>query len=254
VRAARRRLAAVAAGAVALVAGPTGPAPAQTPDCIYARCPVASTGDARDVTATAATLTGTVDPAGLPVAASFTFAGAGAGGATAPPAVIGAGATATLVQRRLTGLTPATTYRFRLVVDAEGLRVTGVERTFTTAAAVRPSAKRRPAAFTIAVRPRRDARRPFRFTVAGRLTRPKALRADRAACAGRVRVRLVQGRTVRGRRTASLRADCAFRAIVAARRVGGRRGRLTVSARFLGNARLRARSAEARTVRFGPPS
>ena len=175
-------------------------------------------------------------------------------GATAPPTAVGAAAGPTLVQRRLTGLSPGTTFaRFRLVVDdAQGLRVTSIERTFTTAAATRPSDKLRPAAFTAAARPRRDARRPLRFTVTGSLTQPRALRRDPRACAGRVRLRLVQGRTVRGhRRVAAPRLPLPA-ATVTARHVGGRRGRLTLTARFLGNAKLRARRATPRTVRFGP--
>jgi len=48
----RRAVSALAVAAALAAAGP-GAAPAQTPDCTYARCPVASTGDARDVTVTA---------------------------------------------------------------------------------------------------------------------------------------------------------------------------------------------------------
>jgi hypothetical protein len=236
----------------AAVLGPAA-APAQTPDCTYAPCPTAVTGDARAVSATAATLTGIAAPAGREVAAAFLYGRTAGSGTSTPATPVGASAGATALSRRVTGLAPATTYHFRLVVvDDRGLTVTGADRTFTTAAAARPSDKLRPRALSAAVRPRRDPRRPFRFTVAGALTRPKALRRDRVACAGRVRVRLVQGRTVRGRRTTSLGAGCRFRTTVTARRLSGRRGRLVVTTRFLGNGRLQPRSAPARTVRFGP--
>ena len=90
--------------------------------------PAVDTGAAADVTATGATLTGTVRPNGAPPAVTFEY------GTTAelrqgrrPRA-----ATSGAVSAALTGLTPLTEYHYRLVATRDGRRSEGADQTFVT--------------------------------------------------------------------------------------------------------------------------
>ncbi len=107
------------------------------------------------------------------------------------------------------------------------------------------------AGFTARVAPRRDRRAPYRFTVSGRVLRPAGIGA--AACKrGRVSVQTKVGaRTVSTRRV-TLRSDCSYRVSVTfhdRRRLG--RGRLTLSVRFLGNARFKPAATRRLSARAG---
>ncbi len=89
--------------------------------------------------------------------------------------------------------------------------------------------RERVASFSARVVPKRDARRPYRFSVSGRVGLPEGVRtAD--GCAGAVRVRI--GRAKAGR--ARVRPDCTWRLRVLRRRAG----RAKAAARFAGNAVL----------------
>jgi hypothetical protein len=96
--------------------------------------PVPTTGAAEGIAATAATLTGTVDPKGLDTGYTFEWGTTTAyGNATALGAVPGA-AGLMVVGAPLTGLLPSTTYHFRLAASSTGGTIFGADGTFTTLA------------------------------------------------------------------------------------------------------------------------
>ncbi len=91
------------------------------------------TGAAAQVTKTAATLGGTIDPAKAAVTWRFEYGPTAAYGQSTPAQSIVAGKSgAQPVGAALAGLTPGTTYHYRLVAAA-GAVTTGADRTFTTA-------------------------------------------------------------------------------------------------------------------------
>jgi len=94
-----------------------------------AQDPVVTTGPAQTVTATAATLTGTVDPNGTARSYRFEYGTTTAYGQQTPEATTGDGDDPVAVQAAVEGLQPATTYHFRLVAGG----VEGVDGTFKTA-------------------------------------------------------------------------------------------------------------------------
>jgi hypothetical protein len=104
-----------------------------------------------------------------------------------------------------------------------------------------------PARVTTTVLPARDRARPFRFRVTGTVRRPQGVTAAQGCAAGTVTVTVKRGvRTIASRR-AKLQRTCTYAATVAV----SQRGRLTVKARFGGNAVLQARSSASRSVRAG---
>jgi hypothetical protein len=93
--------------------------------------PLASTGGAVDVSQTAATLTGTVNPAGSPTVYRFEFGTTTAYGTVLPGQ---SGTEAQGVERTITGLQPAAEYHFRLCAQNEGGLQCGQDQSFTTPA------------------------------------------------------------------------------------------------------------------------
>jgi hypothetical protein len=91
--------------------------------------PTAAAGDATDVTQTSATLNGT---SGGDPAAKYHFE---LDGAASPEGDVPAGAGIKKVSTAVSGLTPDTTYRYKLVVTSSAGTTTSVERSFKTAAA-----------------------------------------------------------------------------------------------------------------------
>lgn len=96
------------------------------------------TGAANSVTATTATLTAAVNPAGTRAKVFFEFGPTPAYGSTTPGTVVGPQASTVSVGEALTGLTPATTINYRVVVQTDLARQVGLNQTFTTAAAPPP--------------------------------------------------------------------------------------------------------------------
>lgn len=95
--------------------------------------PSATTGPATGVGAAEATLTGSVSPHGLQTSFFFAYGTTTAYGQETPKASAGGGAGAASVSASLTGLSPATTYHFKLVAENESGTVPGADETFTTA-------------------------------------------------------------------------------------------------------------------------
>lgn len=109
---------------------------------------------------------------------------------------------------------------------------------------LRAAARTAPRGLSLRASPSRDRRRPYRFTLRGRLGLPASV-TRAAGCRGRV-----EGRVGNHRRAVSLRSDCTYAVRVTLPR-RARRGRLWVRATFMGNATLSPRTAARRRVRAG---
>src|SRR5262249_57177587 len=79
--------------------------------------PTATTGAATNVTATSATLTGTVNPNGLATTAYFQWGRTTAYGQTTASQSIGSGTGTVSESATLTGLTPSRAYHYRVVAS-----------------------------------------------------------------------------------------------------------------------------------------
>ena len=123
----------------------------------------------------------------------------------------------------------------RLVSAARStvIRVRSDARAREVRVRVRPGAgtfpRERARAFSATLAPRRDHKRPYRFTVSGRVTPPEGLRSS-DACAGTVRIRVGRGQLRRAR----IGANCRWKARFSIRA----RVRVRVAVRFAGNAVL----------------
>jgi phosphodiesterase/alkaline phosphatase D-like protein len=97
-----------------------------------ASAPLATTGSATSVTATAATLSGTVDPRGATTTFAFEYGPTTSFGSLS--AVDNAGSTSGVqsVSLPIGGLAPNTVYRYRIVATNANGTVTGTVQTFTT--------------------------------------------------------------------------------------------------------------------------
>lgn len=101
--------------------------------------PTATTGSASSVSATGATLNGTVNDNGATTTVSFNYgltASYGTTVAATTGGTVNAGAGSTAVARALTGLTCNTTYHFRVSAVSSGGTTNGSDNTFTTGACV----------------------------------------------------------------------------------------------------------------------
>jgi hypothetical protein len=120
-----RRRTAVAAGTVAAFIPSAGTAAAQVPGV--------TTGGAARITAQGATLTGQVNPRGLPTTYFFEYGATTAYGARTTSAGAGRGTTAVAAAAPVAGLAPATRYHVRLVAQNGSGVARGGDRTFRTA-------------------------------------------------------------------------------------------------------------------------
>ena len=109
-----------------------------------------------------------------------------------------------------------------------------------------------PAAFSAKAARARDRRRPFRFKVAGRLTPPAGVTRAQA-CTGQVNVQFKRGSKTISARRRTVSGNCSWKSSVsfASRSRVGRRGRLRVMVRFLGNDLLTPMQAKTFRVRAG---
>jgi phosphodiesterase/alkaline phosphatase D-like protein len=113
--------------------GPAGvPAPPQVDE------PIATTGAASAVTATGATLAGSVDPEGALTTYRFEYGTTTAYGSVSPDAEAGSGRDPVAVSADLAGLTPNTTYHYRVTATNAAGTTRGEDRTFTTPKAAKP--------------------------------------------------------------------------------------------------------------------
>jgi hypothetical protein len=100
----------------------------------WAPPPTATTGVATDVTATDATLNGTINPQGHFTYYHFEWGTSGAYDHRTPAIDASAGADSAnhAVSAHITGLAPGTTYHFRIVALGQAGRTAGLDRRFTT--------------------------------------------------------------------------------------------------------------------------
>ena len=108
-----------------------------------------------------------------------------------------------------------------------------------------------PSRVTATVTPSRDRSRPYRFRTRGSVSRPAGVSAA-AGCSGTVTVTIKRGTRTISTRRATLTRTCTYTstATFSSRgRLGN--GRLRITARFGGNAVLKARSSAGRNVRAG---
>jgi len=101
--------------------------------------PAATTGPATAVTDRAATLSGSVNARGVPTNYHFEYGPTTAYGSNTPIADADSGRSAVAAAVTLGGLSPATTYHYRLVATNAGGVTTGIDQTFTTASPPAPT-------------------------------------------------------------------------------------------------------------------
>jgi hypothetical protein len=106
----------------------------------FVAAPTASTGPAGGVTDVAATLAGSVNSKGSPTSYHFEYGTTTAYGATTPATDAGSGVNAVAASASVGGLSPATTYHYRVVASNTGGVAQGGDQTFTTAPAGTSSA------------------------------------------------------------------------------------------------------------------
>jgi len=107
---------------------------------LAANAPSATTGDASALTDTQATVAGTVNPQGQSSSYAFQYGTTTAYGQQTALTAAGSGTADVAVRADLAGLTPGTTYHFR-VIATNGVDTTvGADRTFTTTGTAPPPA------------------------------------------------------------------------------------------------------------------
>src|SRR5205814_972816 len=97
--------------------------------------PAAVTGSATNLSATSATLDGSVNPNGRSTTWHFEFGTSTSYGTATATKGAGSGTSSTNVSAALAGLTPGTTYHYRLVATNASGTTAGADRTFTTVGA-----------------------------------------------------------------------------------------------------------------------
>jgi hypothetical protein len=98
--------------------------------------PQATTGTAKDVGRTDATLVATITPRGAATSVRFDLGTSASYGLQSSSKDVGNGTDPVTVEIPVQGLTPNTTYHFRVVATSEGGTVNGADQTFRTAATV----------------------------------------------------------------------------------------------------------------------
>ena len=104
---------------------------------------------------------------------------------------------------------------------------------------------------TASLKPSRDRRAPYRFTVTGRVTLPAGVTRAQGCGKGRISVQTKAGRKTISTRRATLSRTCTYRVRLSFknRKRFGRRAKLSVRVRFLGNDRLRAQTVRTLSAR-----
>jgi hypothetical protein len=127
-----RRFAALGITTLALLAGAlAGPA-------LAAGAPTVTTGDASGLTDTQASLAGTVDPQGELTSYAFQYGTTTAYGQQSALSSAGSGSAAVPVTADLAGLTPGTTYHYRVIATNASGTAVGADRTFATTGTAPP--------------------------------------------------------------------------------------------------------------------
>jgi hypothetical protein len=109
------------------------------PATASAAVPTAVTGPAESIGQTSAVLTGTVDPNTEVTTYRFQYSTDALFGSATTPLTLAAGDDPITVKRTVSGLTPATTYRYRIFAHNTSGDATSAEQTFTTASPPPPA-------------------------------------------------------------------------------------------------------------------
>lgn len=113
-------------------------------------------------------------------------------------------------------------------------------------------ARVKPRSLVINVGPNRDRRAPYKFRTRGSVALPAGLAPATSCTGGRVRVTIKRGSKTISSRRVNLKTNCTFTSSVRFSRSRRQaRGRLKVSAKFLGNAVLLPSGTKTRSVRAG---
>ncbi|MBI3572397.1 hypothetical protein HY091_02615, partial [Candidatus Kaiserbacteria bacterium] len=96
--------------------------------------PTVTTGSATSITSSGATLNGTVNPNGVTATAWFEYGTTSSYGSSTAAQTLAAGTTAVAVSAAVTGLSPNTTYHFRIDASNNGGTSYGLDASFTTLA------------------------------------------------------------------------------------------------------------------------
>jgi Big-like domain-containing protein/hemolysin type calcium-binding protein len=104
-----------------------------------------------------------------------------------------------------------------------------------------------PKSVSAIVTPKRDRKRPYKFTIKGAVGMPAGVTKAQGCASGTVKVTGKRGLKTAFTKTAKLKKDCTY-AVTA---TVTRKGRVKITARFSGNSALKAKSSLTRTVRAG---
>jgi hypothetical protein len=234
----------LAVALAAPVAGAAGACPPGTTNPAYCPAPVVTTQAADNVTATSATLHGTINDQGDAAQYLFQYGVTTAYASATPTQTLAASTATQSVSAAITGLTPGTTYHFRLVAANANLPSQGgigQDMTFTT-----PKAQPR---LTIKATPRRDRHAPFRYRVSGKLRPPSGVSGG---CSGSVSIKFHRpGHGTVASATATVKSNCQYsKSVTVSQSPLARRGTLTVTGHFGGNSVLTSAS-NSTSVRYG---
>ena len=241
-----------ALAAAALTAPGAGAAtcPPGSTDPSYCPAPVVTTGPATNITSTSATLTGGINTQGATASYSFVYGTTTSYGSKTPTATVPAATTTQLVSAAVTGLTPSTTYHFRLfAINQANQPGAGLDVTFTTSAAtvkkVRPK-------LTIKATPKHDKRAPFKFAFSGTLKPPTGV-SKAAGCKGTVTITVKRGsKTVKSGK-AKVSSSCKYKktlTLSTTKLSKSGKGKLRASGHFGGNTVLLTAS-KSTTIQYG---
>jgi hypothetical protein len=215
---------------------------------------VATTTPATQIGKTSATLTGTINPNGVPTTYAFEYGPTPAYGKELGGGTLPASTTPQAVSAVLGDIAPGTLYHYRLIASHGGgvFNSVGADQAFYTHPSPAPKPKIR--RFTS---PLTDKRRPYFFKTHGSLTARSSI-PQSVRCVGRVQIRYFLGvRQVSGK-FAPLSSTCAYTSSVKfnhlqgsrkARRAGFQKLRVVVH--FGGNGYLAAANSSTRMVTLG---
>jgi hypothetical protein len=192
-----------------------------------------------------ATLTCIVNPNGAVTSYEFQYGLTPAYGSATPPAVVAAGAPAT-VSASVGGLEAGVWFHYRIVAfHGDSPPEYGADQMLLTEPFPRPVPR-----LTIASTPRHARRAPFSLTTLGKVAGPSRIPAS-LDCAGTVTVKVFAGRRRIAQGTSAVDPGCTFSVTTSIPRLRGRAGRprtLKVVTAFAGNGYLAPRTAGAETI------
>lgn len=212
--------------------------------------PSTATGPATQVTSSAATVTGVINPNGAATTWEFQYGLTAAYTNQTIGSTLPAASAPVSVASRLSGLAPGTVFHYRIVaLHGTIASSAGLDGVFMTHPAKRPVA-----GVTARTEPRTDRRRPFTFTTSGTITRRWI--PGTFACNGEVTVKFLVGNRRIGSGLIPVAGNCTFSGATTFRKLP-RRGRLAgrvhlrVRVHFGGNGYLAPNRARTEHVTMG---